>query len=169
MLDWLFAYIEPIHLLPSAGYALLCGLLKDARKPIVYAIFLFPGVFLHEMAHFVASHFSNGKPVKIELLPKVDNNRWILGEVVSINVRWYNAWIIGLAPLLLWGAPFAYLYVAPEKSLVEQDFWIAPLLGASIVAAWPSRQDWRVASRSGWVLVVLALIWAASQKISFGA
>lgn len=159
MLNWLFANTEPIHLLPSVGYALLCGLLKDAKKPIIYATFLFPGVFLHEMAHFVASHFSNGKPVKIELFPKVENDRWILGEVVSTNVRWYNAWAIGLAPLALWGAPLGYLHLSKGTFLVEQDFWIAPLIGASMIAAWPSAQDLRVATRSAWIFAWVAFIW----------
>ncbi len=146
------------HLVPSVIYAATCSFLWARRQRLIYSAMVLPGVFLHELFHLLASLICNGQPVSMSLIPKRDDDAWVLGSVGSQNIRWYNAWLIGLAPLLLVGAVPIYLYYAEWMGLklfAPQDFVVAPVIGSILITFWPSRADWWVASRSLPAILVL--------------
>lgn len=72
------------------------------------ALFFFIGTVLHELAHWLVALLTNGKPSPIiSIIPKKKCNT--LGSVSVGNKRYYNAFLIGMAPLLLL---FVSYYVA---------------------------------------------------------
>lgn len=72
----------------------------------------FIGTFFHELAHFIVSALTYGKPYTFMVFPKTvrDNKKkivsYVLGSVSSKNVRWYNVALISLAPLVLFFLSF---------------------------------------------------------------
>ncbi len=66
-------------------------------------IVFFIGTFFHEVAHFILSLITNGKPTWLSIIPhkSEDGTQYILGHVNNKNLNWKNAAFIGLAPLLL--------------------------------------------------------------------
>jgi len=62
----------------------------------------FPGVFLHELMHYIVALVLNGKPTRFSVFPQqIQDGGWAAGYVLFSNVRWYNAMPMGLAPLLI--------------------------------------------------------------------
>jgi hypothetical protein len=83
-----------------------------------------------------------------------------MGSVTFARVRWYNAFFLGLAPLLL--LPLAYALLAwrlkgqPAMGW-EEALWLY-LIANLVYAALPSWLDLKVAARSpvGWLLLAAA-------------
>lgn len=147
-----------------AGTAAMLWLLSQARRSFwLFSLLALPGTLCHEFCHWILGHLLNGRPVHFTVLPRREGRGFVLGAVALANLRWYNAFFIGLAPLLL--LPVAYglflwrLGGSPALGWPEagMGFLLANLLFASI----PSRQDLRIAARSpiGWLLLAGALGW----------
>ena len=76
-----------------------------SKNYITSWIFIFPGVLLHELSHLLISFLLNGKPNKFVIFPKkvvLNGKNYIeYGYVESKNIRWYNRFLIGMSPLLI--------------------------------------------------------------------
>jgi len=112
----------------------------------VWAIEMF-GTFFHELMHLIFSSLLNGKPTRVSLFPKRVEDGFILGYVQSSNIRWYNAFPIAMAPIILMyfafyvNQNFFYYF---EDNLVTYIVYIyvqVSLIDSSI----PSTQDFKVA------------------------
>ncbi len=152
---------------------------------ILYALFLLPGVFLHEISHALVAMLLGVRVGRISLRPKMADQRIQLGFVPVEETDVVRASLIGLAPLLTGSAIILLIghYVfgisTTQSALVSgnwdamiqglQEMLKAPdaLLWAYVVFAvsntmFPSRSD-----RQAWTPVFLflilltALIWAA--------
>jgi hypothetical protein len=129
----------------------------------VFSLLVLPGTFAHEVSHLLFGLLLNGKPARINLLPRRDGSGWVMGSVTFSNLRWYNAFFIGMAPLAL--LPLAYGILIWRLGLTPSLRWqegLAVYLIANLVyAALPSWQDCKEAAKSpiGWVLLAGALVW----------
>jgi len=154
------------HLVPSIIYAAICVAACKSRHQILHTILVFPGVLLHEWAHFIASYLSFGKPDSIAFNQKTIGGRRVLGEVISKNIRWYNAAFIGLAPIsLLLTIPW-YLKKHQGNDVLLIDWLIAPALGSILVTAWPSSQDIKISLRSWplFIAIFICALWQVSNR-----
>lgn len=147
--------------------ALAAGLwvLAQARRSFwLVALLALPGTVAHELCHWLLGTLVNGQPVRFTVLPRREGRGYVLGSVAFAHLRWYNAFFIGLAPLLL--LPLAYgLFrwrLAAQPTLRWPEALMAFLIANLIFGAVPSWQDLRIAARSpvGWLLLVLGLAWA---------
>lgn len=78
---------------------------------IMYAITTLPGTFLHESMHYIMAVFLNGSPPTFSVLPTFDmNGNMLTMGHITYHPNWYNAAIVGMAPLLL--APMTAFFVA---------------------------------------------------------
>ncbi|WP_243303657.1 hypothetical protein [Geothrix oryzisoli] len=147
-----------------AGMAAALWLLNQAKRSFwLFSLLVLPGTVCHELCHWAVGHLLNGRPVRFTVLPRREGRGLVLGAVTLSNLRWYNAFFIGLAPLALLPAAYGLLRWRlgdhpvlgwPEAAMV---FFLANLVFGSV----PSWQDLRIAARSpiGWVLLVGALVW----------
>lgn len=129
----------------------------------VFSLAVLPGTFCHELCHLSVGGLLNGQPTRFSVLPRREGRSWVMGSVTFAHVRWYNAFFLGAAPLLL--LPAAYGILAwrlgghPAVGWNEA-FWL--YLTANLVyASLPSWQDLRIAARSpvGWLLLGAAAAW----------
>jgi hypothetical protein len=147
-----------------AGLTAMLWLLHQARRSFwLFSLLALPGTICHELCHWIAGVLLNGRPVHFTVVPRREGRGFVLGSVAFANLRWYNAFFIGLAPLLL--LPGAYglflwrlgrnpVFGWPEAGIV---FILANLAFGAI----PSWQDFRIAARSpiGWLLLAVGLVW----------
>jgi hypothetical protein len=133
--------------------ALVLGVLMRLliRRPVFQAVFLWPGTLVHEALHLAVGTVLNGRPVSISLWPRrVGPAQWILGSVGFVNLRWYNAVFIGMAPLLAIGVVVLLTPPLPAPGWAPQqaDF-LRWLLGAPVLATClPSSTDLKLAMKS---------------------
>jgi hypothetical protein len=140
----------------------------------VFSCLVLPGTFCHELCHYLTGVVLNGRPVAFTVLPRREQDRIQLGAVVLANLRWYNAFFIGMAPLaMLLGAHALFTWILGRGlgfgyPLVLWMFLVANLAYGSI----PSWQDMRMASRSpvGWLLLAGGLVygWNRFQAVGYG-
>ncbi len=147
-----------------AGVAAGLWLLRQARRSFwLVAILALPGTLAHELCHWLFGKLLNGRPVRFTVLPRREGRAYVLGTVAFGNLRWYNAFFIGMAPLLL--LPGAYGLFRWRLSAHPAFSWpealVAFLIANLLYGAIPSWQDLRIAARSpvGWGLLALALAW----------
>lgn len=144
--------------------SVLVGLVLTALipHPLLRALFVLPGTMVHELLHLIVGAISNAKPVSFSLLPqKASGGQWVLGSVGFTNLRWYNAALVGLAPLL---APLIAVFFAPAYehwSVSKMDFAYWAITGPIFAMCLPSGVDVRLATRSWFPvgLLVCAVIW----------
>lgn len=126
-----------------------------------FSLFLLPGTLAHEMCHLVVGWLLNGQPVSVSLMPRRQARGVELGSVGFRNLRWYNAFFVGVAPLLL--LPLAWWLLKPHLGAPFGPHWTNALwiylIACLVQASAPSGQDLRIAARSpvGWVLLAAGL------------
>jgi hypothetical protein len=147
-----------------AGLAVMLWLLNQARRSFwLFSLMALPGTVCHELCHWIMGILLNGRPVHFTVVPRREGRGFVLGSVAFANLRWYNAFFIGLAPLLLLPAAYGLfrwrlgsqpVFGWPEAGIV---FVLANLAFGAI----PSWQDLRIAARSpiGWLLLAAGLAW----------
>ncbi len=136
---------------------------KAKRLFWVFSLLVLPGTFCHEVCHYLSGLILNGRPASFSVYPRREEDQIQLGAVMMANLRWYNSFFIGMAPLAL--LPCAWLllhWILGHRSplglsLVLLVFLVANLAYGSI----PSGQDFRIAARSpvGWGLLALCLVY----------
>lgn len=126
-------------------------LAKNFTNPFFYALFHFPGVMLHELAHATVGFIMNGRILLSEttFIPRKNPyGEWTIASVSFSNVKWYNALPIAMAPIILLSAPFVTWYYAQDW-IDSASWWeVAGIVLLNMIiaeSAFPSRQDWRVA------------------------
>ncbi len=151
---YLLIHIEENILYYSIAIAAIFGKLKESSKRNIFSVWImyFIGTFFHELMHLVISFITNGKPKWFSIFPSSNfdkNNKlesYTLGYVRSENIRWYNAFYISMAPLLLIYLSF-YIYQSFFNyfevniySYLSYIFIIISLLFSSI----PSGADFKI-------------------------
>lgn len=143
--------------------AALWGLHQARRVFLLFSLLVLPGTLAHETLHFLTGLALKARPTGFSLVPRREGRGWVMGSVAFGNIRWYNAFFVGLAPLLL--LPIAYGLVVWRLQGQPGFGWIEALvvflIANFIYAALPSWQDLRVAARSpiGWLLLAGLLVW----------
>jgi len=121
-------------------------------------LFFVPGTIVHEFWHFLFSLIFNGKPSSFSIIPKFEQNRIVLGSVSNRNITWYNAFLIGFAPLMSFVIVFYiykdYLSYSQPLLFVSLSFFMSIILRNAI----PSTTDVKLAFKYSLpVLVLLAI------------
>jgi hypothetical protein len=111
---------------------------------------------------------SFGRPSGISVWPRRTPRGYVLGSARFANVRWFNAGVIGLAPLLLL-LPLAVGVLAWRlhawQALRPAEVAWAYLIATLLYACLPSWQDIKVALVSRWLFVALAAAyWIATNE-----
>lgn len=142
----------------------------------VFSVLVLPGTLAHESCHLLLGLCLNGHPASFNLIPRREARGWTMGCVTFSNLRWYNVFFIGMAPLLL--LPLAWWLMTWRLGLGPAWRWqegVAVYLIANLVyAALPSWMDAKAAARSpiGWLLLAGGLGWgyhALQQPVAPGA
>ena len=90
-----------------AALVAMLALFHGARRYFwIFSILVLPGTFAHECCHLAFGLLLNGGPAGFSLLPRREGRGWVMGSVSCAHLTWYNAFFIGLAPLLM--LPAAY-------------------------------------------------------------
>ncbi len=151
----------------------LIALFKGKTKAvlIVYSIFFFPGVLLHEGSHFLAAKILGVPVTRVSFKPKVLSSSKIrMGFVETEKAGFLRNSLIGAAPLLTGGLVVALLgvYILKFNSLIpiiqagnfsafwsdfvqsftNPIFWAGLYLAVSVssmmLPSQSDRRDWRV-------------------------
>ena len=138
--------------------------MNQARRSFwLLSLLALPGTFCHELCHWVVGKVLNGQPVHFTVIPRREGRGYVLGSVGFVNLRWYNAFFVGMAPLLL--LPAAYLLflwrLGARPVLGWPEVAMVFLLASLVFGAIPSVQDLRIAGRwpLGWFLLAGGLFW----------
>ena len=134
---------------------------------VIFSLAAFPGTLLHEFLHFIAGLITFGRPTGFSVIPRRVARGYALGSVRFAHVRWYNAWLIGLAPLLLLPMALSLLVwrVQGLHGWVAAEFLWAYLLATLVYASMPSWPDIKIAAVSFWLLVFAAAVyWIATNE-----
>jgi len=127
------------------------------RNFYLYSILSLPSTILHESTHLIMSIIFNGKPIDFNVIPKKKISGvhvyYELGYVTSVNIRWYNGFIIGMSPLILY--IIAYYIFFSDISLFYQIFLIPILLHGGI----PSTVDVKLAFESIYFILICVIIY----------
>lgn len=110
------------------------------------------GTSLHEASHFCVGFVLRAKPVSVNLFPKREGNRWVLGSVGFTGLNIFNSAFVGLAPLLLMGVAWGVLawWLVPAYQAGHYVSWlIAGYVGAcALFSSIPSSTDIRIGALS---------------------
>lgn len=142
MLENIYAYMIVVIIIER---------LKRKSYSNLYTAWLvcFIGTFFHELMHYVVSKITNGKPNGFSIWPykEKESNGYVLGYVSSDNLRWYNKFLISMAPFMLFGILHLinnYYFVYFELNLYSQLFYIF-LIVVFLDSAIPSSVDFKMA------------------------
>lgn len=140
-----------LYLLPPLILATLVQWRLKGSGMFITSTVLVIGTTIHELLHFLAGIFTNAKPVSFSIWPKKTENGYLLGCVEFSNIRWYNAIIVGMAPLLAAVLPIFYAnwrINTHGEAFALQDLFAWLVIAQMLLSAFPSRQDFLVALRS---------------------
>jgi len=160
----LFPGLDQQALLYLGAFAVVLWLLNQARRWLwLFSLLALPGTFCHELCHWVLGKLLNGQPRSFSVIPRREGKGMVLGSVQCAHLRWYNAFFVGVAPLLL--LPLAFLLLRWRMGLQAVLDWgeglVLYLLANLVFGSVPSWQDLRVAARSpiGWLLLGGGAAW----------
>jgi uncharacterized membrane protein len=86
------------YLLPSVIFGLVIK--SFSQRAYLFALMVLVGTIIHEVLHLVFGLLTFARPVSMSIIPVRTAGGYTLGSVSFTNIRWYNAAIVGLAPLL---------------------------------------------------------------------
>jgi hypothetical protein len=147
-----------------AGMAVMLWVMNQARRSFwLFSVLVLPGTLCHEFCHWMVGKLLNGRPVHFTVFPRRVGRGFVLGAVALSNLRWYNTFFIGLAPLLLLAVAYGvFLWrMGARPVLGWAEAGVMYVLANLLFGAVPSWQDLRIAARSpiGWLLLAGALVW----------
>lgn len=141
-----------------------------ARRHVVFFALCLPGTILHELSHWIVGLLTFAKPVGFSVWPRrIAPHTWQLGSVNFVNIQWWNAALVALAPL---GIVLAPLVVAvwrvkfQMRSVLDpnaQDIMVWLLMAPVFCSFLPSAQDLKVACRSWPMFMLAGLVWALTH------
>ncbi|MFC2028953.1 hypothetical protein ACFLTX_03395 [Chloroflexota bacterium] len=114
-LIWLVVLLIPFNLIQKQVHKEIQTIFFLLTKNRTGAILLFsviflPGVFIHEISHFMAAKLLRVRTGGFSLLPKpVGRGQLQLGYVEITRTDWFRGSLIGVAPLMAGGSLIAYL------------------------------------------------------------
>lgn len=132
---------------------------NDAARSVgVYALVTVPGTFMHELMHWVAAAVTQGHPHGFSIIPSGDT----LGHVL-VHPNWYNAAIIGLAPLLLAPLTLFVMVIAARSGPLKLTLF-SYFAACCWAACIPSSADFAIAASypTSWLfgaLMVALISW----------
>jgi hypothetical protein len=144
--------------------AVALWLLSQARRSFwLMSLVALPGTICHELCHWLMGKLLNGQPVRFTVIPHREGRGMVLGSVTFAHLRWYNAFFVGLAPLLLLLVAYALFRwrLGAQPTLGWREALMILLLANLLFGAVPSWQDLRIAARSpvGWLLLIGGAFW----------
>lgn len=127
--DFIFSELHESLLFYTIIISAVIGKIKESSKRSIITAWLvyFVGTFFHEVAHFITSLLTNGKPRWFSILPsktvdeKTGRTSYVLGYVSSNNLRWYNVGLVSMAPIIL--VPVAFFVYENFTSYVEINIY----------------------------------------------
>lgn len=121
---------------------------------VIFALIFLPGVFLHEMSHYLMARLLRVRTGGFSLLPKpLDNGRLQLGYVETSSSDLIRDALIGGAPLLTGGA---FVIYAGIYHLEAQNLWSSLTGGA--MAAFVATLSSMVKAPDFWVWFYLTFV-----------
>lgn len=155
---------------------------------VLFALLFLPGVFLHELSHYLMARLLGVRTGRFSLIPvAIDSQRLQLGYVETDQTDLARDALIGMAPLLSGGSLVAYIGLARfdlpglwnglrlgDLSVLEQawltmyrrpDFWLWLYLAFVVSSTMlPSRSD-----RRAWLPAVVLIILLVLLSLLVGA
>lgn len=152
-----------VALVYLAGMAAMLWVLNQAKRSFwLCSLLALPGTLCHEACHWAVGKVLNGQPVHFTVIPRKEGHGFVLGSVAFRNLRWYNAFFVGMAPLALLPLAHGLLLwrLGGDPALGWPEAAMVFLLANLVFAAVPSWQDVRIAARSplGWLLLGAVLV-----------
>lgn len=114
----------------------------------IFALFFFPGVFLHELSHFLAAKLLGVRTGRFSLIPQAQaNGRLRLGYVETVSGGFIRDAIIGAAPLVTGSLFVAYtgiyrLHLLPLWDFIRMAEWNGVWSGLNAVLQVPDFWLW---------------------------
>jgi hypothetical protein len=143
---WLLLLLAPLLFLQRNLHREIQGVfLLITRRPDIslalFSLLFIPGVFLHEISHYVMSKLLGVPTGRVSLLPRpMENGRLQLGFVETGRTDFFRDALIGMAPLLTGGLCVA---LTGLRGLGLDELWTAIVSdrGATLSAAIQSVSD----------------------------
>ena len=192
-LGWLILFLVPLILFQRLLHReIQLNLLLLTRRPdlsvIIFSLLFLPGVFLHEISHYLAAQLMGVRTGRLSIIPRaVPGGKLQLGFVETAQVDWLRGSIIGIAPLMSGMAFVAYvglvqlqltgswelardfnlqeLWEGLKQILAQPDFWLWLYLLLTVSSMmFPSASD-----RSSWLPLGITAGILLSISIFLGA
>jgi hypothetical protein len=131
-LAWLLLALAPFLFIQNQLHLEIQRLLLlITRHPgitlMVFSLLFFPGVFLHEVSHFIAAHLLGVRTGRFSLVPKpLSNGKLRMGFVETAPTDFLREAVIGSAPLLFGGVLIA---VVGANKLALDPVWTSLRIG----------------------------------------
>jgi hypothetical protein len=159
---------EPGSVYGIAVSVLLAALIALRRIPPLFFLAAFPATVLHETSHWLAALVLNGRPAAFSVVPRRSGRGYMLGSVECANIRWYNGWLIALAPLALVPAALALLVwrARVHTALQPLEMLWAYAIACLFEGALPSWRDLHTAFTASWLPALAAgaaIVWWAER------
>lgn len=138
------SYLQAIALILLV---IFIGIHASIKKQYVLLLLSLPSTVMHELCHLMMALLSYGRPSSFSIIPKKENDRYVLGSVEFIPT-WYNAFIISMAPLILW-------WIALYLFFTNHVLIVSPLFYWLLVGGLPSKQDVKVGFMHGFGFILL--------------
>ncbi len=192
-LVWLLVLLGPLLLLQrwlhrEIQILLLVIVRRAELVPVIFSIFFFPGVALHELSHFLMAMILQVPTGKFSLIPQaMPDGRLQLGYVETAKTDLVRDALIGAAPFFAGSAFVAYgglallhldrlwsaiisgssdiLWSATNQIYSVQDFWLWFYLVFTVSSTMlPSRSD-----RRAWLPLALGVVILVTVTLLIGA
>jgi hypothetical protein len=143
-----------------ASFAVMLVAIRAVRRwTWLYALSVLPGTLAHEAMHWLAGWLFGARPVSLSILPRgMPDGELLLGRVLFMRLRWWNAVPVALAPFLLIPLSAGLLWhSAGWLALAWPSAGLKLLAVQCLLATWPSGRDWRHALAGAAVAGALTL------------
>lgn len=120
------------------------------------------GTFLHETAHYLVGLILLARPVSFSVFPKKTAAGYTLGTVQFVNLTWWNAIPVAMAPLLLLVVAYHFdgVYYGWFDGVHSTGIDLGYVFGLAVLIdnAIPSSTDFKVAFGSVFIPVALLIM-----------